>query len=109
MRAAVQWLLDRQITFPGDWKVQSPKLDGGGWAFQRTNRHYPDIDDTAVALLILHRVRAQLSAESTLQPQFADAIERATQWLLGMQCSNGGWGAYDRDNTHAWLTKIPIQ
>lgn len=108
MRAAVQWLLDRQITFPGDWKVQSPKLDGGGWAFQRTNRHYPDIDDTAVALLILHRVRAQLSAESPLQPQFADAIERATQWLLGMQCSNGGWGAYDRDNTHAWLTKIPF-
>jgi len=104
MEGAVQWLLDRQVTTPGDWHVHARGLPGGGWTFQRVNRHYPDIDDTAVALLVLHRLREQSGPTA----RFDGPIGRATQWLVGLQCSNGGWAAYDRDNDQAWLTKIPF-
>ncbi|WP_422928518.1 squalene--hopene cyclase [Singulisphaera sp. PoT] len=101
---ALDWLLNQQVFTPGDWQVHAKGVEGGGWAFQRANRFYPDVDDTAVILLILERFK----------PQFADtkaldfATERATRWLEGMQCANGGWGAFDRDNTHSWLAKIPF-
>ncbi len=103
-RRAVNWLLDQQVTTPGDWQVHARGVEGGGWAFQRANRFYPDVDDTAVILLILERFRPQLDDPTALDV----ATERATRWLEGMQCANGGWGAFDRDNTHSWLTKIPF-
>ena len=36
------------------------------------------------------------------------AIKRGISWCLGMQSENGGWGAFDKDNTKHILNKIPF-
>ena len=35
-------------------------------------------------------------------------MKRGIAWCLGMQSRNGGWGAFDRDNTKHLLNKIPF-
>jgi squalene-hopene/tetraprenyl-beta-curcumene cyclase len=39
---------------------------------------------------------------------FGEAIERAAEWVVGMQSRCGGWGAFDVDNTHRYLNSIPF-
>ena len=34
--------------------------------------------------------------------------QRALDWLAGMQCRNGGWGAFDLDNDSQILTHVPF-
>ncbi|GAC1341778.1 MAG: squalene--hopene cyclase [Acetobacteraceae bacterium] len=98
--AACDWLADRQITtVRGDWAERRPHAPPGGWAFQYANPHYPDVDDTAVVGMLLHR---------NGDPRHAASIERARDWVLGMQSANGGWGAFDADNTHHFLNHIPF-
>ncbi len=98
--AACEWLVDRQITsVRGDWADIRPHAPPGGWAFQYANPHYPDVDDTAVVGMLLHRAG---------DPAHAPSIERAREWILGMQSRNGGWGAFDADNTHHFLNHIPF-
>jgi squalene-hopene/tetraprenyl-beta-curcumene cyclase len=100
IKAAADWLLDREITdVKGDWTVQAPDLKPGGWAFQYRNDHYPDVDDTAVVGMALHRLD---------DPKYAPAVERAAEWILGMQSKNGGWGAFDIDNDKYYLNHIPF-
>ncbi|HJR13206.1 MAG TPA: squalene--hopene cyclase [Rhodanobacteraceae bacterium] len=100
-RRALDWLASRQVLdAPGDWRDYRPTLPGGGWAFQYRNDAYPDLDDTAVVVRALHQ-----SPESG---KFARAIERATDWLCGMQSKNGGFAAFDADNDHQWLNQIPF-
>lgn len=97
---ALLWLANRQLADePGDWRVQRPHLPGGGWAFQFSNSHYPDVDDTAVVALAM--------IESG-DRDFAENIERAAIWIAGMQSANGGYGAFDADNTHDFLNHIPF-
>ena len=98
--AACDWLRPLQITdVVGDWAVRRPGLRPGGWAFQYNNPHYPDVDDTAVVGLLLHR---------NGDPAHAEAIERAREWVIGMQSSDGGWGAFEPENTHHYLNHIPF-
>lgn len=104
MQRAVEWLLDQQIREPGDWKVKVKKAKAGGWAFERANRFYPDVDDTAVILLVLTRLAGVYKNREKLQ----EAIDCALNWLLAMQSSNGGWAAFDKNNNLAILTKIPF-
>jgi squalene-hopene/tetraprenyl-beta-curcumene cyclase len=101
---AAEWLLDQQVRAWGDWKVYVRDARGGGWAFQRANRYYPDVDDTAVAICVLARMRDHLPAPA----RFNEAIELATEWMLAMQSENGGWAAFDRDNDTWLLTRIPF-
>ncbi len=102
---ACAWLRGRQITeVPGDWSVRRPGLRPGGWAFQYWNDFYPDVDDTAVVGMLLHRQG---------DPAHVDAIERAREWILGMQSRgggdfDGGWGAFEPENTHLHLNHIPF-
>ncbi|MDA0704952.1 MAG: squalene--hopene cyclase [Proteobacteria bacterium] len=97
---ANQWMVDRQILdVEGDWAIQRPGLRPGGWAFQYRNDHYPDVDDTAVVALALHRAS---------EPSQAESLSRAIEWIIGMQSKNGGWGAFDADNTHYILNSIPF-
>jgi squalene-hopene/tetraprenyl-beta-curcumene cyclase len=100
VEAASNWLMERQITdVRGDWAEIKPDTPPGGWAFQYNNDFYPDVDDTAVVAMLLHR---------NGEPAHAEAIERARAWVVGMQSKNGGWGAFDADNTHAFLNHIPF-
>lgn len=103
--AAVDWLLDQQILEPGDWQVTVKGVEPGGWAYEHANLRYPDIDDTAVALLVLSRFQnKQYHDPKRLQ----QAIERGRKWVLAMQSKNGGWAAFDKDNTSTFLAKIPF-
>lgn len=96
----LDWLKDRQILdHRGDWKVRRPHVRPGGWAFQYANPDYPDVDDTAVVAMAMHRQG---------DPRYAEAIERACEWIVGMQSSNGGWGAFEPENEHFYLNAIPF-
>ncbi len=98
--AAWDWLKDRQILdVKGDWAWKRPDLAPGGWAFQNRNDHYPDVDDTAVVGMALHRADPDAHRQ---------AIARAEEWIIGMQSSNGGWGAFDVDNDDGYLNNIPF-
>jgi len=95
-----QWLIKRQVLdVRGDWAVNRPGVRPGGWAFQYRNDYYPDVDDTALVVMALHR-----ASESIHEP----AVERAREWVVGMQSRNGGWGAFDADNEHYMLNSIPF-
>lgn len=97
---AYEWLKSVQLADePGDWRVAKPNLAGGGWAFQYANPHYPDVDDTAVVAFAM--------ADSNL-PDLEEPIHRATRWIEGMQSKNGGYGAFDADNTYYYLNEIPF-
>lgn len=101
--AALDWLTPLQeLEVVGDWAVQRPNLRPGGWAFQYTNPHYPDLDDTAVVAMAMARARHVTSADAD------QAIARAVEWTRGMQSKNGGWGAFDAENTHHYLNNIPF-
>ncbi|MEM5789315.1 MAG: squalene--hopene cyclase, partial [Syntrophobacteraceae bacterium] len=104
LKQALEWLIEKQIHTRGDWAVRVPNAEGGGWAFQHYNGYYPDVDDTAVIVAVLAKVRA--SAPETAG--IGRAIERAVEWMLSMQCSNGGWAAFDKDNDAKLVTKIPF-
>ncbi|HEY3845820.1 MAG TPA: squalene--hopene cyclase [Acetobacteraceae bacterium] len=103
--AACTWLNARQVLdVVGDWSVRRRGLRPGGWAFQYANPHYPDVDDTAVVGMLLHR---------NGHAAFASAIDRAREWIVGMQSSDGGpmdggWGAFEPENTHLHLNHIPF-
>ncbi len=99
---AADWLLGEEVCVAGDWSVRRPKLEPGGWAFEFANVNYPDTDDTAEVVLALRRVEHP-------EPARVDAaIERARRWQLGMQCRDGGWAAFDVDNTRRWPTQLPF-
>jgi squalene-hopene/tetraprenyl-beta-curcumene cyclase len=103
-RKGLDWLMPRQVLdLRGDWSVQRPELRPGGWAFQYANAHYPDLDDTAVVVMAMDRVQ-----RANQDTRFAEAIERAQEWVVGMQGTNGGWGAFDVDNSHQYLNNIPF-
>jgi squalene-hopene/tetraprenyl-beta-curcumene cyclase len=102
---AVDWLLSQQVLRTGDWAVKCPNLEPGGWAFEYKNYFYPDTDDTAVALIVLSQFRDDPKWKAKGIDQ---AIERGVNWLFGMQCKGGGWGAFDKDNDKTYLTRIPF-
>ncbi|MEM1297735.1 MAG: squalene--hopene cyclase [Pseudomonadota bacterium] len=98
--AALDWLADKQILdHVGDWAVRRPDVRPGGWAFQYENPDYPDVDDTAVVVMAMHRADPA---------RYEMNIERACEWLIGMQSKNGGWGAFEPENEHYYLNSIPF-
>lgn len=101
----LEWLRRRQVLdFAGDWSVQRPAVKAGGWAFQYANPHYPDLDDTAVIAMAMHR----WDATSGQAAQFSEPVQRACEWIIGLQSKGGGWAAFDADNTHTHLNYIPF-
>jgi len=99
---AAEWILSKQILGPGDWQVKNKDAEPGGWAFEFRNDHYPDVDDTAFVLMALQRVK--IPDEKRMEA----AIRRGIQWLLSMQNRDGGWGAFDRDNSRRYICNIPF-
>ena len=100
LKSAFAWLQSKQLNDePGDWRISKPQLAGGGWAFQFNNPHYPDVDDTAVVAFAM--------AQAT-DSELDESIDKATRWIEGMQSKNGGYGAFDVDNTYYYLNEIPF-
>ena len=99
---AGEWIISKQVTTRGDWKVKNPNAEPGGWAFEFYNELYPDTDDTAEILLFLNRV------EITDNRWKLSECQRAMDWLLRMQSKSGGWGAFDVDNDKEVLNEVPF-
>ncbi|MDX8392368.1 MAG: squalene--hopene cyclase [Mariprofundaceae bacterium] len=96
----LDWLQEKQILdAPGDWQNKRPQLKGGGWPFQFKNDAYPDCDDTGAVAWAMRK---------SGQRRYAASIKCAGEWLCGMQSSNGGFAAYDVDNTYDYLNEIPF-
>lgn len=102
LRPAADWLLAREIRRKGDWSVKRPNTEPSGWAFEYRNEFYPDIDDTAMALLALSEAAGSDAAAHTA------AAKRGVDWLLAMQSRDGGWAAFDADNNWQFLSKVPF-
>lgn len=97
---ALDWLKERQLSDePGDWRENRPHLEGGGWAFEYANPHYPDLDDSAVIAWVMHLTGLE---------RYRESIRRAADWLAGMQSKNGGFASFDADNCYYYLNEIPF-
>ncbi len=99
---AADWMLSKEIRRKGDWSVKRPSTEPSGWAFEFNNAFYPDIDDTAMVLLALSRVRGSNAAEQQR------VTRRALRWLIDMQSKDGGWAAFDADNNWEFLNQVPF-
>jgi squalene-hopene/tetraprenyl-beta-curcumene cyclase len=105
LQRAAQWLLSMEIRRAGDWCVRvGRRVEPSGWPFEFCNQWYPDVDDTAEVLIALHRTRLPPDGERAKQV----ALKRAAEWMLAMQCGNGGWAAFDKDNTKTLVAMIPF-
>ena len=102
LQKAGAYLISRQTKAVGDWIFSSPKAQPGGWYFQFENELYPDVDDSAVVLMALSKLKLPQKAEHQ------EAIRRGMQWVMAMQGSDGGWGAYDKDNNRVVFNYIPF-
>jgi squalene-hopene/tetraprenyl-beta-curcumene cyclase len=103
-KRGLDWLVPMQVLdVRGDWVARRPNLRPGGWAFQYANPHYPDVDDTAVVAMAYDRMQG-----GSGQGDYSASIDRAREWIVGMQSRNGGWGAFDADNEYYYLNNIPF-
>ena len=99
---AGRWLLGKQITkVHGDWVLKNPHADPGGWAFEFENDYFPDVDDT---IEVLHVI----TSLSLPEREKLRAITLGFGWLLSMQGSDGGWAAFDRDQTQTLVNRMPF-
>ncbi len=97
----IDWLKGHQILDePGDWQYFRPKLQGGGWAFQYQNAHYPDLDDSALIVWLMAKTKDKSHHQMSML--------RGAQWLAGMQSSNGGFASFEIDNNSPYLNEIPF-
>ncbi|MCH8088684.1 MAG: squalene--hopene cyclase [Chloroflexi bacterium] len=101
MVKAGEWLVSKQITTEGDWAVKFPGVVPGGWAFEFENDWYPDIDDAAEVIFALTKVALNDEIKEK-------TVQLGIDWMLGLQSSNGGWGAFDKDNVRRFITRMPF-
>jgi squalene-hopene/tetraprenyl-beta-curcumene cyclase len=102
LQRAGSWLRSCQCQKVGDWAVSASEAPSGGWAFQFENEWYPDVDDTAAVVTALAKIHSPELSDSD------EAIQRGVRWVLALQGSDGGWGAYDKDNNKLIFNKIPF-
>lgn len=138
IQGALNWLLSKEVREPGDWSRRHPQIPPAGWFFEFNNEFYPDVDDTAMVLIALGRClpeglgsawslqlgtddvsedvvisgRSRTADEARREivnaAPMLDSLRRGVRWLLAMQSRNGGWGAFDSDNTRELFTKVPF-
>ena len=102
MLAAADWMLKKQVTHKGDWCVKNPKAAPAGWYFEFNNEFYPDVDDSAMVLLGLSQVN------HPNQRYQHESAQRAIDWIFSMQCKNGGWASFDKDNDRMVFQYVPF-
>ncbi|HEX3741417.1 MAG TPA: squalene--hopene cyclase, partial [Terriglobales bacterium] len=102
MVKAADWTLQKQVRQPGDWAIKNKQGKPAGWYFEFNNEFYPDVDDTAMVALGLSKVdhpNGRYQVES---------VQRAIDWIFSMQCKNGGWASFDKDNDRMVFQYIPF-
>ena len=100
--SAADWVLSKEVRHKGDWAEKVRNVEPGGWYFEFNNEFYPDVDDTAQVLLALKNV-------ANPRERYQDEVcQRALTWIWAMQCKNGGWAAFDKDNTKSIFQYIPF-
>ena len=102
MVKAADWTLQKQVRNPGDWTVKNKKGKPAGWYFEFNNEFYPDVDDSAMVALGLSKV------EHPNGRYQHESVERAIDWILSMQCRNGGFASFDKDNDRMVFEHIPF-
>jgi squalene-hopene/tetraprenyl-beta-curcumene cyclase len=102
MLKAADWILSKEVRQKGDWAEKVKNVEPGGWYFEFNNEFYPDVDDTGQVLLALNCV------DNPRERYQYDACQRALKWIWAMQCKNGGWASFDRDNTKMIFQYIPF-
>jgi squalene-hopene/tetraprenyl-beta-curcumene cyclase len=102
LRSSAKWLIDHQIFKPGDWSIKRPQLEPGGWAFEFYNDWFPDVDDSAVILMVLTEAAHDDAGARDR------AIRLGANWVMGMQSKDGGFAAFDTDNTSHWINQAPF-
>jgi squalene-hopene/tetraprenyl-beta-curcumene cyclase len=99
---AADWLLSKEIRHKGDWaakvKIENPSC----WCFFHNNDHQPDVDDTDAVLLALKAV------DHPRERYQHEVTQRGIEWVFAMQCKNGGWASFDKDNTKKIFEFIPF-
>lgn len=99
---AIRWMVSKEATGPGDWQVRKPGVEASGWYFQFNNEFYPDVDDSAAVLMAMERF--DLSGIEGGE----ESLRRGLKWILSMQCSDGGWAAFDVDINREILCHVPF-
>jgi squalene-hopene/tetraprenyl-beta-curcumene cyclase len=102
MLKAADWMLSKEVRHKGDWAMKVRHADPGGWYFEFNNEFYPDVDDTAQVLLALNKV------DNPRERYQYDVCKRAIDWIFAMQCKNGGWASFDKDNTKMIFQYVPF-
>jgi squalene-hopene/tetraprenyl-beta-curcumene cyclase len=94
-KRTLDWLLAQQYRTVHPFTVSPP----GGWAWTDLSGGVPDADDTAGALLAIHRL-------GRIRPEVQEAARAGINWLLGLQNRDGGiptfcrgWGALPFDRS----------
>jgi squalene-hopene/tetraprenyl-beta-curcumene cyclase len=95
---ACAWLRSKENTLAGDWSntVNAPPA---GWYFEYHNQWYPDVDDTAMVAMALHRAGGDANNA---------AAQRGVAWIMAMQNDDGGWAAFDKTRDRPILEKVPF-
>ena len=102
MVKAGEWMLKKQIRRKGDWAAKVKNVEPGGWYFEFNNEFYPDVDDSAMVMLGLTHV------ETSDERYQSESVKRALDWVLAMQCKNGGWASFDKDNNRMVFQYVPF-
>ena len=102
MLQAADWILSKEVRQKGDWAEKVKNVEPGGWYFEFNNEFYPDVDDTGQVLLALN------SVDNPRERYQHEVCQRALNWIWAMQCKNGGWAAFDKDNTKSIFQYIPF-
>jgi len=102
LKKSAEWLVSKQIfDVYGDWALKNKTGRPGGWSFEFQNDYFPDVDDSIEVLLLLKALKLET-------PEIKHSQEMGVNWVLSMQCKNGGWAAFDVNNTKNWVNKIPF-
>ena len=102
MLKAADWILSKEVRQKGDWAEKVKHVEPGGWYFEFNNEFYPDVDDTGQVLLALNFV------DNPRERYQHEVCQRALNWIWAMQCKNGGWASFDKDNTKMIFQYIPF-
>ena len=75
---------------------------------ERGRPSYDTRDDQPIVFSGRSATAEKAIAELQAATPMVQALRRGVRWLKSMQSKDGGWGAFDADNTREVLTKVPF-